>query len=424
MTSFFALPAVVSSLILALFFVSVCIGGCLIFATYRRRNLLAKLLVTIGTLACGAVMLFYNAAIRTIRMGLEPYAPAQWLAALPVLPFLALLAVVFAYQLYVIRKGWAYRKATLSRSAIKEGVEKVSSGLCFFYDGGRIVLMNGKINALCHTIVGRDLQNAELFWEILCSGEPLPSVTRLEESSKPTFRLPDGSVWVFDKVVLQGFHQLIATDVTQLQAMTDELEVKNLQLASLIVRLKKHGENVDELTRSRERLEIKSQIHRELGQVLLASRRYLSDDGDVPLAQWQRNIAMLRKEAQPMQDETPMAMLMRAAKATGIEIKMAGQLPKNEEVLQLFIQAAAENLTNAISHAGAKTLFITFTQDEYSYIAQFRNDGEKPRDKIVEGGGLSSLRRKLEREGGQMVIDSLPEFILTALLPKERGENL
>ena len=64
------------------------------------------------------------------------------------------------------------------------------------------------------------------------------------------------------------------------------------------LRLRKYGENVDELARAKERLETKVRIHGELGQALLAARRYLVDESaqEPPLDIWRRNIAMLRKE--------------------------------------------------------------------------------------------------------------------------------
>jgi hypothetical protein len=73
--------------------------------------------------------------------------------------------------------------------------------------------------------------------------------------------LQDGTVWSFSHEDLNGIYQLSAADTTQIQAVTDELKEKNIELAALNLRLRKHGENVDELTRSKERLETKARIH-------------------------------------------------------------------------------------------------------------------------------------------------------------------
>ena len=73
---------------------------------------------------------------------------------------------------------------------------------------------------------------------------------------------------------------------------------------------------------------------------------------------------------------------------------------------------------------GAKTLYLHFLHDVYDYIAQFTNDGIQPTCDIVEGGGLSSLRRKIEREGGSMMVDAFPEFTLTVTLPMKGGDAI
>ena len=117
-------------------------------------------------------------------------------------------------------------------------------------------------------------------------------------------------------------------------------------------------------------------------------------------------------------------MLQRISASSGINTQITGELPQPESVQRLFVEAAAEALTNAISHARAKTLFISLTETELSYSASFRNDGTRPDGEITEGGGLSSLRKKLEREGGSMEIKSRPDFELLVTLPKKGGHEL
>jgi hypothetical protein len=53
---------------------------------------------------------------------------------------------------------------------------------------------------------------------------------------------------------------------------------------------------------------------------------------------------------------------------------------------------------------------------------RFTNDGTKPEEPITEGGGLGSLRRKLEGMGALMVVESQPEFALTVTVRK--GETV
>ena len=89
---------------------------------------------------------------------------SDWLCGQPLLIPLLVFAVVAAYYVYLIKEEWLFRKNTVTRSSIKEGIDKLSSGLCFYVDGGRVVLSNQRMNELCFRLLGRDLQNAALFW--------------------------------------------------------------------------------------------------------------------------------------------------------------------------------------------------------------------------------------------------------------------
>ena len=94
------------------------------------------------------------------------------------------------------------------------------------------------------------------------------------------------------------------------------------------------------------------------------------------------------------------------------------KMPVDEKVQKLFMEASAEALTNAISHAGAKTLVIILTETESSYSITFKNDGIKPTEPVVEGGGLTNLRRKVEEQFGTMEISVEPEFQLRIVVRK------
>ena len=400
--------------ILCMFFL-VCLGGYLIPIVFHWKQHQPKILLSIAILICTVPMTIYIAEARANLRQLQIPSISLWLCQQPLLFPLILIFLVAVYFGYLIMKVRRIRSNTITRSSIKEGIDKISSGLCFYIEGGRLILTNNRMNELCHAIVGRDLQNAELFWQILSNGEVKPGVERLSLGSYPSFRLQDGNVWTFAREKLKGFIQLTAADTTLQQSLTDELQDKNQDLAAMNLRLRKYGENVDELVRAKERLETKVQIHGELGKALLAARRYLLDENaqEPPVDIWRRNIAMLRKEMEAKKAEDPMNILEKAARSAGINLKIYGQLSEEIEYRQLFLLAASEALTNAVFHAGAGTLCIELTETDYQWKMRFTNDGAKPDKPITEGGGLGSLRRKLESMGACMSVDSIPKFALT-----------
>ena len=428
MLNFYDLTIPFRSLLILGLFLEFCINIYLLPSLFRKNTSLSARLITLLSLLVSALlMILYTGQTRAALRFLPVPALSDRLCRLPLLIPIALFLLILVHLIHRLVCEYRFHQKNLTRFSIKESVDKLTSGLCFYLEGGRVVLSNRRMNMLCFSLAGISLQNAELFWNTLQNGDICLDVQRLSSGSQPHFRLSDGTVWMFSCEKLGSLYQLTAANTTQIQAVTEELQEKNAELSALNLRLRKHGENLDELTRSQERLEIKTRIHSELGQALLSTRRYLVNEYAVPtppLAIWQRNIAMLRKEAELKETEQPLDMLARIASATGIDIESAGSLPESSEAQKLFVQAAAEALTNAVRHARATVLYTAWTETDTHYTASFRNNGDIPKKAIIEGGGLDSLRKKIERAGGTMTVTHLPVFELTVTLPKERGDSL
>ena len=231
-----------------------------------------------------------------------------------VLPILLLLAVI-AVLLTIVIQERNFEKNAITRSSVKESLDWLNTGLCFAYKNGMVMLINHRMNNLSHTIFGIDLQNANAFWERLKDGEIQAGVARLVMGENPTFRLPDQTVWTFAREEIEGITQLTAAETTRLHQLTEELKEKNAELSVMNERLRKYGENVDKLTREKERLETKARIHRELGQALLLTRRYLQSESENTkdlLNVLKRNIAMLRLESESPKNDEPLAFLLAA----------------------------------------------------------------------------------------------------------------
>ena len=427
MIGFCDLHYAVKAIFLVVTFVAVCSSICLLPRVFSRKKLIPKLLVPLCFVFSGAMLVLFAAQVKSAHPSWRISPIVESVTALPViLPILLLLAVIAALLTIVIQER-KFEKNSITRSSVKESLDWLSTGLCFAYKNGMVMLVNHRMNDLSHTIFGRDLQNANAFWKNLNDGETQAGIMRLSMGANPSFRLPDQTVWTFAREVIDGITQLTAAETTRLNKLTEELKEKNAELSAMNYRLRKYGENVDELTREKERLETKVRIHRELGQALLMTRRYLQGETDHTqelLDVLNRNIAMLRLESESQKNDEPLDMLLKAARSAGIEVLITGQMPEQEDANRLFFEAATEALTNAVRHADAKSLHIAFSEDHNAYSVCFTNDGSKPQNKIVEGGGLGSLRQKTEQIGGTMEVLYQPEFVLKLTVLKKRGENL
>jgi hypothetical protein len=331
------------------------------------------------------------------------------------------------FLVWILIKEYKLRKNSISPLSVKESFDNLPTGLCFSQPNGMVQLVNYQMNELSHQIIGDDLQNANVFWDTVCNGKLINNISRLVSGEKPELRFADGSVWVFSRENLGVTTQIVANDMTNYYRLTNMLKSKNEELEQMSERLRKYGENVDEYTRTKERLETKVRIHNEIGQALLTTRRALdSNDGDLKtvLDIWNRNISVLRMESEPNNSADFVGELIKAAESANVKVVIDGKLPQEYDANQMIIAAATVALTNAIRHADASTLTVETDSTRKYYISCITNDGKIPDAPITEGGGLSSLRRRIEKVGGTMSVSWEPQFILTVKLPKKDGELL
>ena len=112
----------------------------------------------------------------------------------------------------------------------------------------------------------------------------------------------------------------------------------------------------------------------------------------------------------------PMEYAEKRAEALGVKLIVNGDLPNNSKLRYLFSLAVRECVTNCVRHANGNEVYVTVSADGDGYTAILTNNGRVPDGRITEGGGLSALRRRIEKNNGKMTVQSLPRFALTVSL--------
>lgn len=337
------------------------------------------------------------------------------------IPALLMFLIVFLYAcvsigslLHLIR----WKNSHITQQSIKESIDMIPTGLCYYLSGGMPILVNHKMTELCLAITGQEVLNAEQFWNKL-----------LEVSTDGNIiRLSDDSFYSFSRKRLSleddEIYELIATNVTTQYRPSQKLKEENIRLEQMNRRLRKYNQNVEEVTREQEMLAAKVRIHDQIGHLLLSTKRVLSMNSEIAerekiLRLWQQDTTLLIQNPSQASSESIFCDLADAAASLGITILYDGDLPRSglydSSLLMLIIH---ECLTNAFSHAHATELYIDFdTSGEVFHIC-CSNNGKVPENPIIEGGGLSNLRRHVEDRGGSMVIRDTPVFELSITLPK------
>lgn len=310
------------------------------------------------------------------------------------------------------------------RNMIKDAFDHLPSGVCFFDRNGVVTLCNHRMHWLAFALTGRDVQYLD---EMLAVLEGRTDVPREGDS----FLLDDGSVWRFSRqevTVPNGgaYTQIVASDVTELYYRQKELERDNQRLEQAGRRLRRLSANVVAVTREEEILNMKMRVHDDIGRSVIASRRLLQQQrptGELDLTPWKNAVRLLRHDSESPEDKDALGQLVQAAEGIGVHIVLNGTLPEDPAAAYLLITAMRECASNAARHAGASELYVALSIQKGTAGACITNNGILPKGAMTEGGGLSSLRTRIEKAGGKMTVRCSPGFTLTVRVPcREGGE--
>ena len=317
-------------------------------------------------------------------------------------------------------------RKTINHRSIKESFDNLPTGVCFFNEAGLPVLCNHAMQRFSFAVCGKDVQYiTDLEY---CLTEDFTPTTAAKKDGR-VFVLPGGRAWHLEKRTFTNesddhYTQYVATDVTELYENRVELQEETAQLRKVQADLKKLSANVVTVTREEEVLNTKMRVHDEMGRCLIEARKYLREDSTerIPsdmIASWQRAVSML-KYNNDTQDEDMLSQIRKTCEFVKLAFVQTGELPKEENAAYILTCAVRECVTNAVRYAGADELYADFTETETTAAVTVTNSGKQPDGEIVEGGGLSTLRRRVERAGGSMTVQSQPRFKLTVTVSKGR----
>ncbi len=252
-------------------------------------------------------------------------------------------------------------------NAIKESFDRLPTAVCFFDRSGGIVLCNRQMYRLSQYLLNSDLQY-------------------LEELQK-------------------ALHRAL-----------EQLAEDNRRLEQDAEKLRRLSENVAAVAREREQLAAKSAMHDSLAACITVTKQYLAGDlggidADIVLREWKKSIVFQEADLLAAREK-----LYESADSSGVTVRIRGAEPANGAA-DLMYAAMQVCLNNAIQYAQATELMANIWEDGDRYTVLIRNNGRPPEKTITEGGGLSNLRRRIERIGGTMTVQSLPEFALVIGIP-------
>ena len=422
MKNFYLSSALAQTILLVALFLTLILSLFLQLAAYGRQRDKWKRYLHLSVFLFLFILLAVLAdASSQINEGLEY---KTWLP----LPMWLLWCITFAadfLMIWDIAGLWRLRRQSLSRDSIKQALDMLPSGICYFTPSGSVKLCNRQMDSLFRTIAQSDLQTLAELQDALSDCDASSGVIRLSQE-RQTYLFPDGKVWRYRQTEVKAsdgivYTEAVFSDITELYNKNLELKAQIKRLNAISRELKWLSDNALILTREKEVLSAKTKLHDDMGAGLIAIRHILNNnrtgEAENAIDLFRRAVSTIKYDNAYPQGRCEPDRFLHDAEAIGIKVNMTGELPEQEELRRVMILAMRECLTNSVRHAGATTIHITAEKKGDSVSVKITNDGRSPETEVVPKGGLHNVYRHIIDFGGTMEIQSKPSFVLTVVLP-------
>lgn len=408
MTAFSALPELWQTLIPLLIMLEAVLElGLFLYQVICRRTVFR-------CLPCAIISVILVVLLFSVTQGDSNNGKDAFLLGAPWGIFAAAILLGAVHFSAALPREYRRSKNELSAFSIKEAIDKLPMGICFSDPLGRIILCNDLMRNLVFLLSDRSLQIINDF-----------DSTLIKEDYSV---FPDGTVWQFrtQAVSVNGndrWRQITAQNVTELYHGYIRQNEINEELREVNGRLREMYERMADDIKEKENLELKVYIHDTIGRSLLTIRDIIENgaDADGKLEALREAVSVLSSDRARL--NCTMDEVRETAEKLGVKLHAEGGLPSGSTAEALTAAAVAECVTNCVRHAGGNEVYVRIAaRNSAVYDITITNNGKKPEGPIIEGSGLSGLRRRIEAAGGEMHTAFSPRFALLITLPEKENE--
>lgn len=429
MKNFYLSSAPAQSILLLALFLTLILSLFLLLAAYGRARCRWKSCLHLS------LFLFFLAVLSVLAEAFSRISGGReykiWLP-LPMGLLWGITLVADVLMIWDLAGLWRRGKQALSRDSVKQALDMLPSGVCYFTPSGSVKLCNRQMDTLFRTISHRDLQTLAELQDALADCDPGSGVTCLSWE-RQTYLFPDGKAWRYrqDEVKASDgvwYTEAIFSDITELYEKNLELKAQIQRLKGISRELKWLSDNALILAKEKEVLSAKTKLHDNMGAGLIAIRHILRlsrmEEAANAVDLFRQAVRAIKYDNADPQGRSELDKFLHDAGAIGVNVNLFGEFPGQEELRRVLILAMRECLTNSVRHAGATAIDIAMEKKGGSISVRITNNGRPPENEVVPKGGLRNLYHHILDCGGTMEIQSKPRFMLTVVLPviKEGSE--
>lgn len=322
-------------------------------------------------------------------------------------------------------------RTRLSALSIVHALDTLPAGVVFCESDGYILLSNHQMYDLMLIITGKIFRNAIEFYQMLISDKYESRYEKVLLEGQVVYLLPDDTAWMFTKtdisLKLKNYVHISAVDVSENWALTSKLQDQDQELRKKSMEIKDRISKLHILSEEKEIEYAKMRAHDILGQRLTVILRMIQNekklDYDLLISLSRGLLDELKSEDNRKSSLEELANIQEIFSLIGVAIDFQGELPKDEEQAKLFIDIIRESSTNAVRHGFATQIYIKSELIGSQYKLTITNKGYTTSEPIIPGSGIKVMKKKIDKQGGNLEIVSYPQFTLSVVLPGgEEGE--
>ena len=309
---------------------------------------------------------------------------------------IALLGIIYEIISLIYMYFRYYKKETITDFSIKKVIDECEFGILVL-KGKRAKLINNKM----YEILDKLNIKKDYITNIIKQ-----SIDQLDKNY---------CVKVEDKyyVFVINNNEIITFDITEEYKLHQKLNGQNKKLKENNKKILLSIDNIEELEKEKNLLQLKNKYHDILGQNLSILQQYLNKE-NITQENFEEIKFMIQKMFIDIEDtddtNANLENLIKIHKKNGTDIIIDGKLPQNKETAKVFFEIIREATTNAIRHAGSSKVFVNIKETLEETYMIITNDGRKPNEFITENQGIKDMRRKVKKLGGMFYISTVPEF--------------
>lgn len=316
-------------------------------------------------------------------------------------------------------------KTNISSLSVINAIDTLHTGVLFSENDGTVLLCNHQMQKIMIAITGKVFRNSIQFYDMLISNKQELKYKKAELDGQMVYLFPDGSAWMFTKTDIlfrmKRYIHISVADVSKLWELTVKLQTQDKELRYKRDELKKRITSLQMRNKEKELENAKMRAHDILGQRLSVILRMIQNDHkmdyDLLMSLSKGLLEKLKEEQSEIKPYDELESIQQIFATIGVEIKLDGKLPQNEQQAYLFVDIIREASTNAVRHGFATNIDIKVESIENLYNIRIVNNGHTTTAPIIQGSGIGVMRKKILASGGSLDIIFQPFFTLVVILP-------